>query len=146
MASARPPSDGNLPHPAETGRSGPAPGGARPDFSAAPLSAMSMRWSALHDAAAVVGRLAGLAPEPRKPEVRNFPAIMRDCGGWRHDLACEGVDDLAAVMEPGLSALLATRARGISPAPAALALWQEFLSARAALLALVPPTGIVRRT
>ncbi|MEO0031769.1 MAG: hypothetical protein RIS94_1527 [Pseudomonadota bacterium] len=121
------------------------PGGARPDFTSAAVSALSMRWSALHDAAAVVCRLAGLAPEPRKPEVRNFPAIMRDTGGWRHDLAREGVDDLAAMMEPGLTALLAAHAQGVSPAPAAMALWQEFLAARAALLALIPPLGIVRR-
>jgi hypothetical protein len=103
-----------------------------------------MKWSALHDAAAVVASLAGLAPENRKPDVRNFPAIMRDTGGWRCEQARQGVDDLAAMMEPGLSALLAVHARGISPAPAALALWQEFLAARSQLLELMPPLGIKR--
>jgi hypothetical protein len=42
-------------------------------------------------------------------------------------------------MEPGLAALLAVHARGVNPAAAALALWQEFHAARAALLALTPP-------
>ncbi|HQS70404.1 MAG TPA: hypothetical protein PLM58_12300 [Novosphingobium sp.] len=106
---------------------------------------MSMKWSALHDASAVVCRLAGMQPEMRKPEVRNFPAIMRDTGGWRYDLAKQGVDDLAAFMEPGLAALLAVSAKGQSPAAAATALWQEFLEARSALLTLIPPLGIKRR-
>jgi hypothetical protein len=107
---------------------------------------MSMKWSALHDAAMVVAQLAGLAPEPRKPEVRNFPAMMRDTGGWRFELSRQGVDDLAAIMEPGLAALLAAHGRGAAVQPAALALWQEFHAAREALLGLVPPLGIKRRT
>jgi hypothetical protein len=108
------------------------------------FSAMSMKWAAVLDAATIVGELAGLAPEYRKPDVRNFPAIMRDTGGWRQSVAEQGVDDLAAIMEPGLAALVALHARGAQIGPPALALWQEFLSARAALLALVPPLGIER--
>lgn len=108
------------------------------------MSAMSMAWAAVHEAATAVGELAGLAPEYRKPDVRNFPAIMRDTGGWRHALALQGVDDLVAIMEPGLAALLALKAQGAYVTPAALALWQEFQSARGALLALVPPLGIPR--
>lgn len=100
---------------------------------------MSMKWSALHDAVAVVGSLTGMAPEAMRPEIRNFPAMMRDVGGWRRQLAEQGIDDLSAVMEPGLAALLAIHARGVNPAPAALALWQEFHAARTALLALTPP-------
>jgi len=115
------------------------PTSGRPEFGQASASAMSMKWSALHDAAGVVATLAGIAAEPMRPEVRNFPAVMRDAGGWRRNLAEQGIEDLAAVMEPGLAALLAVHARGINPATAALALWQEFCAARAALLALTPP-------
>ena len=115
------------------------PGAGRPAFGQASASAMSMKWSALHDAAAVIATLAGLAAEPMRPEVRNFPAVMRDAGGWRRELAEQGIDDLAAIMEPGLAALLAVHARGASASIPALALWQEFHSARAALLALTPP-------
>ena len=118
---------------------GALPTSGRPEFGQASASAMSMKWSALHDAVTVVGTLAGLAPEPMRPEVRNFPAVMRDAGGWRRDRAEQGIDDLSAVMEPGLAALLAIHARGVNPATAALALWQEFHAARAALLALTPP-------
>ena len=117
----------------------------RAEFGHASGNAMSMTWSALQDAAGVVSTLAGLQPEMRKPEIRNFPAMMRDTGGWRYELAKQGVDDLAAFMEPGLAALLAVSARGVSPVPAALALWQEFVTTRAALLALIPPLGIKRR-
>lgn len=114
-------------------------GAGRAEFGQASASAMSMKWSALYDASGVVAMLAGLQAEPMRPEVRNFPAVMRDVGGWRRDQAEKGIDDLAAIMEPGLAALLAVNARGSNPAPAALALWQEYHVARAALLALAPP-------
>ncbi len=118
---------------------GALPTSGRPEFGQASASATSMKWSALHDAVAIVGTLAGLAPEAMRPEVRNFPAMIRDAGGWRRDQADQGIEDLSAVMEPGIAALLAIHARGVNPASAALALWQEFHAARAALLALAPP-------
>jgi hypothetical protein len=121
---------------------GALPTSGRAEFGQASASAMSMKWSALHDAVAVVGSLAGMAAEPMRPEVRNFPAMMRDAGGWRRERADQGIDDLSAVMEPGIAALLAIHARGVNPAPAALALWQEFHAARAGLLALIPPPEI----
>lgn len=113
--------------------------GARPA-----ASQMAVKWMAVHEAAAAIGELAGIAPEYRSPEVRNFPAIMRDTGGWRMRLAEQGVDDLAAILEPGLAALLALQGSGTPAGAAALALWQEFDTARAGLLALIPPLGIER--
>ncbi|WP_253185977.1 hypothetical protein [Novosphingobium sp. NDB2Meth1] len=113
--------------------------GARPA-----ASQMAVKWTAVHEAAAAIGELAGIAPEYRSPEVRNFPAIMRDTGGWRMRLAEQGVDDLAAILEPGLAALLALHGSGAPAGAAALALWQEFHTARAGLLALIPPLGIER--
>jgi len=100
-----------------------------------------MKWSALHDAASAVALLAGQEAERMTPEIRNLPVIMRDAGGWRRELAEQGIADLTAIMEPGLSALLAVHARGMHPQAAALALWQEFLAARDAILALAPPRG-----
>ena len=120
---------------------GSLPTSGRPEFGQASASAMSMKWSALHDAVNVVGMLAGVAAEPMRPEIRNFPAVMRDVGGWRREQTEQGIDDLSAIMQPGLAALLAVHARGTNPAVPALALWQEFHAARAALLALVPPPG-----
>ncbi len=118
---------------------GAMPESERSEFGHASASAMSMQWSALHDASGVVAMLAGLTQEPMRPEMRNFPAVMRDTGGWRRNLADQGIADLCAIMEPGLTALLAVHARGANTAPAALALWQEFHVARAALVALTPP-------
>lgn len=116
----------------------------QPSLAGNAVSAMSMKWTAIHDAASAVSGLAGLTPEFRSPDVRNFPAIMRDTGGWRQSLAEQGVDDLAAIMRPGLAALLALQTDGVPTTAAAAALWQEFVAARAALLALVPSLGIQR--
>ena len=104
-------------------------------------NATSMRWAALADAAHVVAVLAGLDPERTTPEVRNFPALIRDAEAWRRERAEHGIADIAAVMEPGIAALLAVNARGADPKPAALALWREFIAARAAIMSLLPSNG-----
>jgi hypothetical protein len=120
----------------------------QPNFASAGASATSMKWAALAEAASVVTLLAGVEPERPAAEVRNFPALIREADPWRRDRAEHGIGDLAAIMEPGLAALLAVNARGADPRPAALVLLQEFNAARAALLALLPPTGAMgpRRT
>jgi hypothetical protein len=105
---------------------------------------MAMKWGAVHEAAAAIAELAGIPPEYRTPEIRNFPAIMRDTGGWRLRLATQGVDDLAAILEPGLAALLTLHGSGVPATAAAQALWQEFHTARTGLLALIAPLGIER--
>ena len=103
-----------------------------------PAGAMNIKWLALHDAAGVVAALAGLrVPSPGAAE-RNFPAAMRDAGGWRRKLAEQGTEDLSAIMQAGLTALLAVHATGASALAPARALWAEFVAARAALLALNP--------
>ena len=104
-------------------------------------SSMSVQWDALQDAATAVAALAGLAAEKPSAQVRNFPASIKDAGGWRLELARNGVTDLAAMMRPGVKALLAVSARGQDPTAAALTLWREYHHARAALLALVPEQG-----
>jgi hypothetical protein len=102
---------------------------------------VSLKWAALLEAGAVVCALAGEETERSSPEIRNFPAMIRDTTGWRRELAENGVDDLAALMEPGIAALLAVNARGIDATVPARALWHEFVAARDALLALIPPSG-----
>jgi hypothetical protein len=113
----------------------------RPAFGQSAASVLSLKWAALQDAASVVAALAGVEPERTTPEVRNFPALMREADPWRRALAERGTEDMAAVMQPGIAALLGVGARGASSRPAALALWREFVEARAALLALLPPSG-----
>ena len=104
-------------------------------------SAMSVQWATLQDAAAAVATMAGLAGEKPSAQVRNFPALIKDLGGWRLQLATDGVADLAAMMKPGVKALLAVAARGQDPTAAALSLWREYHHARAARLGRVPEQG-----
>lgn len=101
------------------------------------------KWAALHAAANVVASLAGLEPAPIPSQVRNYPALIGAAEPWRRELAARGIDEMAAMMEPGLEALLGVNARGADPRAAALALWQEFEQARASLLTLLPTSGRV---
>ncbi|MEJ5976872.1 hypothetical protein WG901_09520 [Novosphingobium sp. PS1R-30] len=97
------------------------------------------KWIALHDAAAIVAALAGLAPEAPTAALTGFAAAIGQAPHWRRELAVQGIEDLAAIMEPGLSALIAVQAaRGDAVAPAH-ALWLEFVAARDALLTLSLP-------
>jgi hypothetical protein len=132
-----PPTDFNAAVPS----GGPLPGAGRATFGQASVSALSMKWSALHEAANVVATLAGLAPEAMTADQRNFPATLRDVQGWRRDLAEQGIEDLSAIMEPGISALLAAHARGVHPVAPARVLWDEFVAARDAVMKLGPPPG-----
>jgi len=97
------------------------------------------RWEALQQAAGVVAALASVEPEAVSAGADDIPARLRRADPWRRERAEAGVADLTAIMEPGLAALLAVNARGADPRPAAEALWREFLAARAAVLALLPP-------
>ncbi len=107
----------------------------------APASASSLKWAVLHDAANHVAAVAGVEPEPVTAGIRGFPALLREAAPWRRGLAEQAIDDMAAVMEPGITALLGIEARGADARPAALALWREFTEARDAVLALIPPGG-----
>lgn len=117
------------------------PGSGRASFGQGSASTTSMKWAALQDAGVAIAALAGLQPQHSTREIRNFPAIIRDCGGWRLEAAERGIADLAAVMEPGLAALLAARARGSNAPAAAEALWHEFDAARSTIIALAPTSG-----
>jgi hypothetical protein len=103
-------------------------------------AASSIRWAALVEAAGVVAMLAGIEERPNRV-IRNFPALLRDSPQWQRELAAAGIDDLAAIMETGLAALLAVNARGTDCRASALALWEDYVAARGALLALLPPSG-----
>ena len=100
--------------------------------------AASLRWEALVQASTVVAMLARIEPERPSPQIRNFPALIPRMEEWRRKAAENGIADLAAVMEPGIAALLALNARCADPQPAATALWQEYRAARDAIVALLP--------
>ncbi|MGN6357028.1 MAG: hypothetical protein ACTHLU_06055 [Novosphingobium sp.] len=109
--------------------------GLRPDL----VAVTGRQWAALHQAAGVVASLAGLDASSPPLAVRDFPATIAEVEGWRAALAQQGIADLSAVMQPGLSALLAIHAQGADTGAAARTLWEEFEAARAAVLALLPP-------
>ena len=106
----------------------------------APASdATARKWATLHEAAFVVATLAGIAQPPLAPELRSFAAAIHQAPDWRREMAEQGVDDLAAIMEPGLAALIAVHGSGVDPMAPARALWHEFVVSRDALLRLVRP-------
>ncbi len=106
------------------------------------LGTIAMKWAALHQAGQVVAAIADIEGDSPSLEARAFPAIMREAGGWRCQLAEQGIDDLTAIMEPGLCALLAALDRGADPRAAARSLWTEFVAARDAMVALAPPDAL----
>lgn len=124
---------------------GAMPHAGRPQFGQGSASALSMKWSALHDAAQAIASIAGIQAPGMSQAQRAFPALMRDAGGWRRELGEQGIEDMSAMLESGLGALLAALARGASPRPAATALWEEFCRARDALLDLAPPPSTPAR-
>jgi hypothetical protein len=97
------------------------------------------RWRALNEAGGVVAMLAGREAEAADPAMAAFPQAMARVGGQRLAIARRGLDDLSAMLETGIRALLTVHARGANARPPAQALWREFADARRALLVLVPP-------
>jgi hypothetical protein len=109
--------------------------------STAQPSSAGERWAALTEAAGLVAAMAGIAPRTSAEERHGFPLRLAQAEPWRREHAERGVADLSAIMEPGIAALLAVRARGADPRAAARALWHEFAAARSAILTLLPARG-----
>lgn len=115
----------------------PSPGDARKE----PGGQMARQWAAVQEAAVAIAMLAGLAREEPSTKARRFTALVRELDEGRQELVANRVSDLAAIMQPGLAALLAVNARGQDATAAALTLWREYHASREALLALLPDTG-----
>ncbi|MBX7541607.1 hypothetical protein [Qipengyuania sphaerica] len=109
-----------------------------PDARLGEPAALAVQWDAVHEAAAAVAILAQLGEEQVDEDIRDLPQRAVDLGGAKFELVARGIDDLAAVMQPGLRALLSMSAQGQDTTSAALTLWREFHSARAAVLAVAP--------
>jgi hypothetical protein len=115
------------------------------DSSGPELSRVSTKWGAVHDAAEVVANLAGALPGPPSADVLGFPVLLHRAPAWRRESAENAIDDLIAVMELGVAALLGIGARGGDPRPAAIALRREFTAGRAEVLALLKAEGSAKR-
>jgi len=97
-------------------------------------SQLRLKWATLHEVAGVVGLLAGSPAEAADSTFSSFPILFRAASRKRKVFFDQGLDDLLAIMQPGIATLLTLHASRGDPAPAAMALWKEFHSARAALL------------
>lgn len=100
------------------------------------VAALANQWDAVHEAAAAVGHLAQLGREHIDDEIVSLPLRAAEKGGRHFEMVARGVEDLAAIMQPGLRALLSLTAQGRDTTTAALTLWREFHASRSAILAL----------
>ena len=100
---------------------------------------IAARWDGLHACAADIARMAGIAAEKPDDAVRRFIDRFEAASEWQRTMASQGIDDIAAMLRPGLAALNTIVQRGGDTSAAALALWHEFHHARSAVLALVEP-------
>lgn len=105
------------------------------------LEAIARDWKALHDQAAQVGELADLMPEDFAEEMAQFSHRLGDAKSWQVEMAQQGIEDIDAMMQPGLTALRTITTRGQSATAPALALWREFHAARQSVLKLLDSPG-----
>jgi len=123
----------------EFGPAGSPPAAGRPALPEGTVPDARTRWPALMEAAAIVARLARIPLEPLPEGAHQLPEIIAAAPMGRRALAEQGVEDLAAIMMCGLSALLAVHRKGLDASWAAQSLWEEFRSTTDALLRLLVP-------
>ena len=95
------------------------------------------QWNAVRDAAGAVAMLAGIAHDEAPTQEAEFSALVQRQTEWKLALAEQGVADLAAIMQPGVQALLSIHAAGQSAQAPAQILWNQFALARDGLLTLI---------
>ncbi|XUU61467.1 hypothetical protein ACRAQ6_04130 [Erythrobacter sp. HA6-11] len=99
---------------------------------------LSKRWRELHALGQQIAVKAQLAPEAFDGQLADFPNAIVDAAPWHRELAEQALEDIDAMLQPGLTALQAIEARGTEVTAPALALWREFYNAREGLLGLAP--------
>lgn len=104
-----------------------------------PISTMSRRWDALHETANRLAQMAHLSPDRHSPTTDAFSEMLDHATGWQREVAAQGIDDIDAMMQPGMAALATLAQRGQDATAPALALWCEFHHARDAVLSAVRP-------
>lgn len=113
----------------------PAAGGSRPGVDAG----LAAAWALLHEAGDALADLAQLGREGDTLAPRDFAMRAATAGPARVVLAEQAIDDCAAALHTGLTALIAAAETGRDTTAAAITLWREFDLARAGLLALIAP-------
>ncbi len=97
---------------------------------------LAQRWNDLHAQAFQLAKLAKLAPEPDETELMDVPAMLGEANEWQRELAWQAIEDIDAMMQPGMVALRTILAREQDPHVPALALWREFHAARGSVISL----------
>ncbi len=105
--------------------------------------AFAAQWKRLHDQAAELSQMAGMAQEAALEMITNFPDDLALAGPDQRALVWQGIEDIDAMMQPGLTALRIVASRGQNASAPAMALWREFHRSRTALLTLTK-TGVDR--
>ncbi|WP_394730328.1 hypothetical protein [Altererythrobacter sp. GH1-8] len=105
---------------------------------------LSKRWRELHTLGQLIALKAQLASEPFEGRIANFPDAIVDAAPWHRELAEQALEDIDAMLQPGLTALQAIEARGHDVTAPALALWREFYHAREGLLSLAPKAVVAQ--
>ena len=98
----------------------------------APVDTLAGRWEALGHEAEQLAQLAGLGPHDAMPTA--FPEAIERTSQWQRDLVRNAVEDIEAMMQPGLTALCILAERGQDVSAPALTLWRELHAARSAVL------------
>lgn len=102
-------------------------------------SGLAAGWALVHEAGDALAGLAQLAREPAPVSPREFAMRAAAAGPARLALTEQAIDDCAAALHTGLTALAAAAEARRDCTAAALTLWREFDRARAGLLALTAP-------
>ena len=100
---------------------------------------LAASWALLHEAGDAVADLAQLGRDSDVIAPRVFAMRAAAAGPARLALAEQAIDDCAAALHSGLTALIGAGERGRDVTAAALTLWREFDRARCGLLALTAP-------
>ena len=103
------------------------------DALAPSLATVRGRWEAVEMAAEALAELAQLSAQDIENARGPMPDFEAVRGSPHADLAAQAVADLAAMLQPGLRALLAIASEGRRADAAALTLWHEYAEARTAI-------------
>ena len=106
---------------------------------AGPSGGLAAGWALLHEAGDALAGLPQLGREPAPLAPRDFAMRAAVAGPTRLALAEQAIDDCAAALQTGLTALIHATENRRDCTAAALTLWREFDRARSGLLALTAP-------
>lgn len=106
------------------------------------VEVIAQRWNDLSAQADQLSDLADLASASDQSEFADFVTRISAAACWQRTLAWQGIEDIEAMLHPGLTALRTIEERGQSAQAPALALWREVHSARKAIVEMVASSQI----